>query len=90
MMSRLMNRSIRGNPHIRYEGRPELLSFVVLLAAWSGYSAAKWGTESPPSLAKALSTRDKASLALIQGTQILQLLILPGPPPDPGPAVREP
>ena len=43
-----------------------LLSVVALLAAWSGYSAAKWGTESSLSLAKASSTRTKASLALIQ------------------------
>jgi len=37
---------------------------VALLAAWSGYSAAKRGTESSP--AKASSTRTKASLALIE------------------------
>jgi hypothetical protein len=50
-----------------------LLSIVALLAAWSGYSAAKWGTESSISLAKASSTRTKASLAGIQGTQIRTL-----------------
>ena len=50
-----------------------LLSVVALLAAWSGYSAAKWGTESSLSLAKASSTRSKASLALIQATQIRTL-----------------
>ena len=32
-----------------------LLSLVALMAAWSGYSAAKWGTESSLSLAKASS-----------------------------------
>ncbi len=47
-----------------------LLSIVALLAAWSGFSAAKWGTESSLSLAKASSTRTKASLALIQANQI--------------------
>ena len=47
-----------------------LLSVVALLAAWSGFSAAKWGTESSLSLAKASSTRTKASLAQIQATQI--------------------
>ena len=47
-----------------------LLSVVALLAAWSGYSAAKWGTESSLSLAKASSTRTKASLALIQASEI--------------------
>jgi hypothetical protein len=50
-----------------------LLSLVALLAAWSGYSAAKWGTESSLSLAKASSTRTKASLALIQANQIRTL-----------------
>ena len=50
-----------------------LLSVVALLAAWSGYSAGKWGTESSLSLAKASSTRSKASLALIQATQIRTL-----------------
>jgi hypothetical protein len=50
-----------------------LLSIVALLAAWSGYSAAKWGTESSISLAKASSTRTKANLASIQATQIRTL-----------------
>jgi hypothetical protein len=50
-----------------------LLSVVALLAAWSGYSAAKWGTESSLSLAAASSTRTKASLAQIQATQIRTL-----------------
>ncbi len=50
-----------------------LLSVVALLAGWSGYSAAKWGTESSLSLAKASSTRTKASLALIQANQIRTL-----------------
>jgi hypothetical protein len=50
-----------------------LLSVVALLAAWSGYSAAKWGTESSLSLAKASSTRTKANLADIQATQIRTL-----------------
>jgi hypothetical protein len=46
-----------------------LLSVVALLAAWSGYSAAKWGTESSLSLARASSARSKASLAEIEATQ---------------------
>jgi hypothetical protein len=50
-----------------------LLSVVALLAAWSGYSAAKWSTESSISLAKASSTRTKASLALIEANQIRTL-----------------
>jgi hypothetical protein len=39
------------------------------MAAWSGYSAAKWGTESSLSLAKASAFRSKWSLAEIQTTQ---------------------
>ena len=50
-----------------------LLSIVALLAAWSGYSAAKWGTESSLNLAKASSTRSRANLAQIQATQIRTL-----------------
>ncbi len=50
-----------------------LLSVVALLAAWSGYSAAKWGTDSSLSLAKAGSARTKASLALIEANQIRTL-----------------
>jgi hypothetical protein len=50
-----------------------LLSIVALLAAWSGYSAAKWGTESSLSLARASSTRSKASVAEIKATQIRTL-----------------
>lgn len=40
-----------------------LLSVVTITAAWSGYSAAKWGTESSLKLAKAAATRTKASRA---------------------------
>lgn len=50
-----------------------LLSIVALLAAWSGYSAAKWGTESSLSLARASAARNKASLAEVQATQIRTL-----------------
>jgi hypothetical protein len=50
-----------------------VLSIVALLAAWSGYSAAKWGTESSLSLAKASSTRTKASVAQLQASQIRTL-----------------
>ena len=38
-----------------------LLSIVTIVAAWSGYSAAKWGTESSLELAKASATRTKAN-----------------------------
>ncbi len=38
-----------------------ILALVAIVAAWSGYSAAKWGTESSLHLAKASSTRSKAN-----------------------------
>ncbi len=40
-----------------------LLAVVALTAAWAGYSAAKWGTESSLKLAKASTTRAKANRA---------------------------
>jgi hypothetical protein len=40
-----------------------LLSVVTIVAAWSGFSAAKWGTESSIALAQASSTRAKANRA---------------------------
>lgn len=40
-----------------------LLSVVTLLAAWSGYSAAKWGTESRLRLSEASATRTQANRA---------------------------
>ena len=43
-----------------------LLSVVAIIAAWSGYSAAKWGTESSLSLAKASATRTQANRAFQQ------------------------
>jgi hypothetical protein len=46
-----------------------MLSLVAVVAAWSGYSAAKWGTESSLSLAKASATRNKANLASTQALQ---------------------
>jgi hypothetical protein len=51
-------------------GEAVLLSIVALLAAWSGYSAAKWATETSLSLAKASAVRTKYSLAEIQANQI--------------------
>jgi hypothetical protein len=47
-----------------------ILSIVALLAAWSGYSAAKWGTHSSLALAKASTTRGKANLAEVEANQI--------------------
>jgi hypothetical protein len=40
-----------------------LLAIVALTAAWAGYSAAKWGTDSSLHLAKASATRTKANRA---------------------------
>jgi hypothetical protein len=50
-----------------------MLSAVALIAAWSGYSAAKWGTDSSLSLAKASSARTKASRADLEATQVRTL-----------------
>jgi hypothetical protein len=50
-----------------------LLSAVALLAAWSGYSAAKWGTESSLSLARASATRTQANRFDIEATQVRTL-----------------
>ena len=44
-----------------------LLSLVAVLAAYSGYAAAKWSTESSVTLAKASAERTKASRADIEG-----------------------
>jgi hypothetical protein len=43
-----------------------LLSVVTIVAAWSGFSAAKWGTESTLKLAQASATRTKANRAFQQ------------------------
>jgi hypothetical protein len=44
-----------------------LLSLVAILAAYSGYAAAKWGTESSVTLAKASAERTKANRADTEG-----------------------
>jgi hypothetical protein len=43
-----------------------VLSIVTIVAAWAGYSAAKWSTESSLDLAKASATRVKANRAFQQ------------------------
>ena len=43
-----------------------LLSIVTITVAWSGYSAAKWSTESSLTLAKASATRTRANRAFQQ------------------------
>src|SRR6476469_2191667 len=50
-----------------------LLSLVAVLAAYSGYAAAKWGTESSVSLARASASRTKANRADLEGLQIRTL-----------------
>ncbi|HUA07617.1 MAG TPA: hypothetical protein VMB27_27185 [Solirubrobacteraceae bacterium] len=46
-----------------------VLSVVALLAAYSGFAAAKWGTESSLSLARASTLRAKASRADLEALQ---------------------
>ena len=67
-----------GGEHNRHHrlisiGEAIVLSIVALLAAWSGYSAAKWGTESSLSLAKASALRNKANLDTVEALQIRTL-----------------
>ncbi len=50
-----------------------LLSLVAVLAAYSGYAAAKWGTESSVSLARASTLRTKANRADLEALQIRTL-----------------
>jgi hypothetical protein len=50
-----------------------LLSLVAVLAAYSGYAAAKWSTESSVSLARASSSRGKANRADLEALQIRTL-----------------
>jgi hypothetical protein len=50
-----------------------LLSLVAVLAAYSGFAAAKWGTESSVSLARASTARTRASRDDIQGLQVRTL-----------------
>jgi hypothetical protein len=47
-----------------------LLSIVTITAAWSGYSAAKWGTESSLKLAKASATRTKANRDFLESVTL--------------------
>ncbi|HEY6772019.1 MAG TPA: hypothetical protein VI035_06170 [Solirubrobacterales bacterium] len=47
-----------------------LLSVVALLAAWSGYAAAKWSTEQRVGLADASGLRSKASRAQLKAIEV--------------------
>ena len=61
--------SDEGGDHDRWLSIVEalLLSLVAVLAAYSGYAAAKWSTESSVTLAKASAERTKASRASLEG-----------------------
>jgi hypothetical protein len=66
----------RGKGLVRHEQSIEvveavLLSIVTIVAAWSGYSAAKWHTRSSLELAKASATRTKANRSF-QGALIFR------------------
>lgn len=50
-----------------------LLSLVAFLAAWSGYSAAKWSTESRLALAEASTARTEASRANLDALELRNL-----------------
>ena len=57
-----------GRAHTRRDelisiGEAVLLSIVTIVAAWSGYSAAKWSTHSSLDLTQATATRTKANRA---------------------------
>jgi hypothetical protein len=47
-----------------------LLSIVALMAAWSGYAAAKWSTESRVGLAEASTARSKANRANLDAIEV--------------------
>src|SRR3954470_23572534 len=50
-----------------------MLSVVAVIAAWSGYCAAKWATESSLNLARASATRTKASRSELEALQVRTL-----------------
>lgn len=64
--------------HADHEGRDRLLSIaeatllsiVALLAAWSGYAAAKWSTESRVALAEATADRTRANRANLDALEL--------------------
>ena len=47
-----------------------LLAVVALMAAWSGFAAAKWSTESRFHLAEAATSRNKANTAELEGLDL--------------------
>ena len=85
-----------GNRHSRMVqiGEALLLSLVTIAAAWSGYAAAKWDTESRLELAQAATLRNLATRADLERPVDPQLRLLdlqrlvhrlhPGRPPEAG------
>ena len=64
-----------GSGHERWLSIAEavLLSIVALMAAWSGYSAAQWDSESSLAIAEATTARADANRNAIQATEISTL-----------------
>ena len=68
-----------------------LLSIVALMAAWSGYAAAKWSTESRVGLAEASAARTKANRANLEAIDLGTSTPRPsrrGSPPTPSTTSR--
>jgi len=68
----------RSHPHERHDrlisiAEAVLLSVVALLAAWSGYAAAKWATESRVEIATASSLRIEGSRADVDAFELRSL-----------------
>ena len=60
----------RGRDRLLSIAEAVLLSIVALMAAWSGYAAAKWSTESRVGLAEASTARTKANRANLQAIEL--------------------
>ena len=67
-----------------------MLSVVAVLAAWSGFSAAKWSTESSVRLAEASSTRTKASRVELEAIRSAPSTRCPSTPRSPRSSPRTP
>jgi hypothetical protein len=61
---------IRGRDRVITVIEAVLLAVVAVLAAWSGFAAAKWGTESSLQLAKASAARTEANRADLESFQL--------------------
>ena len=71
-------RAAKNGPAAEHKGRDRLitiveaalLAVVAVLAAWSGFAAAKWGTESSLELAQASAARTQANRAAYQAADL--------------------